>query len=478
MKYRTPLAVDLDGTLVLSDTLHESIIKLVKSQPLSVLLLPLWLARGKAYLKQQIGARVEPDPALLPYNAPLIKWLKQERDNGRSLSLCTASNEGIANTIAEHIGLFDSVIASNGKDNIKGVAKRAALEERFGIQGFSYAGNAPADLAVWQGARSAIVVSGDTGLVDKARALCEIEKTFPREMNNPRDILRLLRTHQWAKNTLLFVPALAAHLIDLATAITLAIAFIAFSLCSSAIYVVNDLLDLESDRRHPRKRLRPFAAGSVSITAGIILVPVLLGSSALLSIQVGGPFTSVLTCYLVLTLTYSTVLKRLVLLDCLALAGLYTVRMIAGAAAISISVSFWLLAFSVFLFLSLAFVKRFVELRETTEAVGNRDLHGREYHHGDSSFIQTLGISTGMISVLVLALYIDSTASEQLYRTPEFVWGALAVFLYWICWLWLKAHRGEMHDDPVVFAVTDRVSLVCGALFLVTVFLGTLSLTP
>ena len=471
-----PLAVDLDGTLVLTDTLHESALKLIKSEPLCLLRIPCWLLRGRAHAKRQIGARVLPDVSLLPYNEPLIEWLEKERADGRQLCLCTASDERLAQAVSRHTGLFGSVVASNGLENMKGEAKRAALEARYGKNGFSYAGDAAADLRVWEGASSTIVASGNQGLEDRARQLCDVEKSFPRTSNAAGDLLRLLRTHQWAKNALLFVPALAGHRVDVSTLVTLSIAFLAFSLSSSLVYIVNDLLDVESDRRHPRKRLRPFASGSVSIVAGIALAAILMPVSGLVAWQVGESFTMVLVIYLLLTMTYSLLLKRIVLIDCLTLAGLYTVRVIAGAAAISIAVSYWLLAFSVFLFLSLAFLKRYVEIREVADADGRGELHGRGYRSSDLDFVQGLGLAAGMISVLVFALYIESPAIQEMYRAPEFVWAALVVFLYWVSRTWLKAHRGEMHDDPVVFAVTDRGSLACGACFLAAIALGTVGL--
>lgn len=475
MLNNTPLAVDLDGTLVLTDTLYESVIKLVTSNPFSVLLLPFWLARGKAYLKQQVGARAIPEPALLPYNQPLLDWLKQEKARGRHLTLCTASDEAVARSVSEHTGLFDELIASDGSRNIKGRVKLEALKQRFGDHGFSYAGDSTADLAVWEHANSAVTAVSSEQLTERVKASCQIEKSFPRETNSLADILRLLRVHQWAKNSLLFAPALAAHQLDLTTLSTLMVAFVAFSLCASSIYIFNDLIDLESDRRHPRKKLRPLAEGSVSMLAGLALAPTLLGVSVVIASQLNSSFIIALGFYLVLTLTYSLLLKRVVLLDCITLASLYTLRVIAGAAAISNTISFWLLAFSVFLFLSLAFVKRFIELKEASRASLEMGLPGRGYHPEDSGFVLSLGIATGMMSVMVFALYIDSTASEELYLTPELVWVAVAVFQYWVSWIWLKAYRGEMHDDPVVFAITDRVSLLSGAIFVSAIFLGTMS---
>lgn len=469
----TPLAVDLDGTLVLTDTLHESLIGMVKSRPLLILLFPLWLLRGKAWLKDKVASIVSVNPSALPYNQPLLDWLRNQKSRGRRLVLCTASSDSIARSVSEYLGLFDSVIASDGIVNLKGHRKGEALKAQFGDRGFSYVGDANVDLEVWRYAQSAVVVTSDKGLISKVEALCSIEQRFPRNVNRFVHLVKLMRVHQWAKNLLIFVPAVAAHQIDVTNCLTLLIAFFAFSLCSSSVYIINDLVDLNSDRLHPRKNLRALASGAVSISVGIAVVPILIAAGVTLGSLVGPNYLLVLGCYFVLTLVYSLHLKSLVLIDSLILAVLYTLRIVAGAAAIATSVSFWLLTFSVFLFLSLAFVKRVIELREWS-ASSNEPIPGRGYRAADLVFVQNIGTSAGMVSVLVLALYIDSAAVDLLYKTTEFVWAAVAVFLFWICRIWLKAARGEMHDDPVVFAITDKTSLACGALFLTSMFAGSL----
>ena len=472
---KPPIAVDLDGTLTYTDTLHESLIQVIKSTPIFLFAFPFWLLKGRAHFKQKLSALAAPAPALLPYNQELIAWLSDEKKAGRTLLLCTAADQRIANGVAQHLGLFDRCLASDGKVNMKGDAKREALDAMFPDTGFSYAGDSKADLQVWPGAETAIVIGDSRSLVKSVGLVCDVERHFQTPQKTLKNYGKLLRIHQWAKNILIFVPAIAAHQIaDLNVIFTLTLAFISFSLCAPSVYILNDLFDLENDRRHPRKQKRPLAAGSVSLASGVFLAPILLLASGSIALSVSPAFVVALLTYYALTCAYSVVLKRIVLLDCLVLAGLYTLRVVAGAAAISLGMSFWLLAFSVFLFLSLAFVKRFVELQELTVNDSSQNLHGRGYSYHDMSFIQTLGVSAGFVSVLVLALYIDSTASEQLYLLPEMVWGAVAIMLFWISWIWLKANRGEMHDDPVVFAVTDKVSLVCGVAFGVVVLIGTI----
>ena len=467
-----PLVIDLDGTLIHTDMLHESTLRLVRDAPLQLLRLPFLLARGKAVLKRHIAQRSSFDPAALPYNQPLLEWLQSQRAAGRKLVLCTATDATIAQAIADHLGLFDEVIASDGSTNVAGAHKAQALRERFGQGGFDYAGNAAPDLPVWAQARKAIVVNGNAALVQKAQGIAEVEHIFPPQSAGISTLRRMLRVHQWLKNLLLFVPLLAAHQLGNGPAwLALLLAFASFSLCASSVYIANDLLDLESDRLHPRKRLRPFASGQMPVWQGVVFAPLLLLASLLLATFVGGQFLPWLLAYFVLTCAYSWGLKRLVLVDCLTLALLYTLRIVAGAAAVGQALSFWLLAFSVFLFLSLAFVKRYAEL-EVQVLSGKQKIHGRGYHTTDAPIVQTMGIVSGYASVLVLALYLNSDAVLRLYRAPQLIWGAVPVMLFWVSWMWLQTQRGQMHDDPLVFAVKDRASLAAGVAFVAIIAAG------
>lgn len=471
-----PLVVDLDGTLIHTDMLHESVLDLMRKTPWDALRIPFWLSKGKAALKQVLAKRTEFDPQSLPYNIELMEWLKTQKSAGRTLILCTATEHSIASSIADHLGLFDEVMATEGATNLAGKNKAAALHERFGHEGFDYIGNSNTDLAVWKHARRAIVVNAPDELVKKAGACCEVERVFPLKASTLSTWARVLRVHQWLKNLLLFVPMFSAHeLTQIDNWLSLIFAFFSFSFCASSVYIANDLLDLESDRLHPRKRKRPFAAGEVPISMGVRIVPVLLLMSYIFGSFVKGDFLLLLAGYFTLTVVYSFGLKRIVLLDCLTLAMLYTLRIIAGAIATTLSLTFWLLAFSVFLFLSLAFVKRYAEL-ESQQSCGIQKIHGRGYYTTDAPMIQTFGITSGYAAVLVLAFYLNSESILKLYRTPELVWGSVPVMLFWINWIWIKAHRGLMHDDPLVFAVKDRGSLIAGALFALVLALGTIGL--
>ena len=460
-----PLIVDLDGTLIHTDMLHESALRISRDRPLDVLRIPLWLLQGKAVLKSELASRSSFDAALLPYNEALLAWLKEERAAGRRIVLCTASDRAIARAVADHLGVFDDVLASDGAVNLAGDHKAEALARHYGHGNFDYVGNSSADLKVWRRARKAIVVNGARGLARKAAELCNVEREFPPQKRGFTAWRKVLRVHQWAKNLLLFVPLLAAHHVtDVQGWLTLVLAFVSFCLCASTVYIANDLLDLESDRAHPRKRMRPFASGAVPAWNGVVLAPVLLAVSLGLGALVGGTFLPWLLFYFLLTCVYSWGLKRVILLDCITLALLYTLRITAGGAVVSVPPSFWLLAFSLFLFLSLAFVKRYAEL-QTQALSGRQKVHGRGYYTSDEPLVLNLGVTAGYASAVVLALYLNSDAVRQLYRRPEAVWCAVPVLIFWGSWIWMQAHRGRMHDDPLVFALKDRASQLAGLAF-------------
>ena len=468
----TPLCVDLDGTLVRSDLLFESLMALLKRNPLYIFCVPLWLLRGKAAFKAALAARVSLNPAALPYDREVLDWLKIECAAGRRLWLCTAANEQLADLVAAHLGIFQGVLASDERVNLAGANKAARLVEYFGERGFDYCGNEQRDLAIWKRAHGAIVVRGGQRLEREAARDTSLVRAFPANSHKLRAAIKALRPHQWAKNALLFVPLLAAHRAGDASALAGAgLAVLAFCACASSVYILNDLLDLEADRAHPRKSRRPFAAGDLSIGVGLALAPCLLAVAALVALFLPWKFAAVLGAYCALTSAYSFYLKRFLLVDALALAGLYTLRIIAGAAAIEVPLSFWLLLFSVFLFLSLAFVKRFAELDALRRQQRLRAA-GRGYYVEDLNVLQSLGSAAGYLSVLVLALYINSPEIEALYRRPKFVWMLCVLMLYWISRVWMMAQRGHMHDDPVVFALKDRQSVAIGICSAITVALA------
>lgn len=464
MKEMQVLAVDLDGTLTSTDTLHESVLSLARNKPYLLFLLPFWLSQGIAYLKQKVATYSDLDVTTLPYNQPLIDWLTAEKLRGRKIVLSTGANEQIAKAVVSSFSLFDEFIASDSKINLKGARKRIALEERYGIKGYDYVGNSSDDIEVWAGASNAIVVNASENVLAKVSTLASISKIFRPDHAGFAAWLNALRVHQWLKNLLLFVPLLAAHQIGNTQALgLLSIAFLSFSLCASSVYIINDLLDLESDRNHPRKRFRPFASAKLSILHGVVAALLLIAGAFLLGTVAGSNFIIVLAVYFCLTLTYSLGLKRLVMFDCLVLATLYTIRIIAGATVGLVSLSFWLLAFSIFIFLSLALLKRYAELLVQSRE-GSNGAHGRGYLVSDAPLLQALGVSSGYISTLVIALYLRSENVISLYAQPLAIWLLIPILLFWVSWVWLKSSRGEMHDDPIVFAAKDRTSLFVAAI--------------
>ena len=466
-----PLCVDLDGTLIRSDVSIEAALALLRRNPLYLFCFIVWLGNGRAHLKREIAARVRVDVARLPYDERVLDWLRGEA-GGRRRVLCTASDQTLADAVAAHVGGFDEVLGSDGVRNLGGRGKRDALCERYGERGFDYAGNAVPDLHVWRHARHAIVANAAPRLLRRVRRERDVERVFACRDGGWRAWLGALRLHQWLKNALVFVPLLAAHLVLIPDAVLRAIvAFVAFSLCASGAYVLNDLFDLDADRRHPRKSLRPFAAGTLALARGLFAAPLLMLAAFVLGWALAPRFLLVLLVYAAITLAYSLFLKRVAMLDVVTLAALYTLRIIGGAVAIPVEASFWLLAFSMFLFLSLAMVKRYTEVRRVA-ASDEEKVAGRGYGVDDLPLIQSLGTSSGYLSVLVLAFYINSTASTALYRHHEVLWVLIPVLLYWISRVWLIARRGDMHDDPVVFALTDRVSLGVLALFAVVILIA------
>jgi 4-hydroxybenzoate polyprenyltransferase len=400
--------------------------------------------------------------SVLPFNLPLLAYLKEAQREDRRLILVTGADRCIAEQVADYVGGFESVIASDGVINLTGRRKRDALIDRFGVGGFDYAGNARADLCVWQHANKAIVVNANRRVARQARIVSEIEAVFHDQPHPLRTLAATLRVHQWVKNVLVFVPLITSHrLTELPLVLLAACAFLAFSLCASSVYTLNDLIDLNSDRTHEKKKRRPFAAGNLSLLNGLPLQLVLLSAVVGLVVFLPPLFALTLGVYYLATLAYSTYFKRKLLLDVFVLAGLYTLRVVAGSAVIGVACSPWLLAFSMFLFTSLAFVKRYAEL---TSSQGRDMMHGsgRGYLLMDRSIIANLGTTSGFLCVVILALYINSPQVEPLYKTPIVLWLLCPLLMYWISRVWVFAAREKMDMDPVVFALKDRISYGVG----------------
>ncbi len=453
---KPPLIVDLDGTLTPADTLLESVLKLIRQSPLNLIWLILQLPKGKAAFKGFVAAHCSFSPATLPYNQALLNYLRAEKGNGRRLILATASHKTTAAGVCKHLGLFDDVIATDST-NLKGELKLVAIRRLVG-EDFVYAGDSPADLPIWKAAKAGVLVNANAATSRAARKLCPMEAEFTRDQARTHSWTRTLRVHQWLKNLLLFVPALTAFsFLDTATLLDLSIAFLAFSLTASATYILNDLLDLENDRKHRRKRLRPLANAEVSIQHALLIMLACLSAGLILAGLLSSRFLLILAVYFTLTSAYSWKLKQYVLIDVVILSLLYTLRIIAGSIAIEVTTSAWLLAFSVFIFLSLALIKRCSELM-SLKGSGIETAIGRDYRVSDLTVLWPLGVGAAMASIVVFGLFINSPETISRYATPPALWLVALGLIYWLSRLWINTARGEMHDDPIVHSIKDRGS--------------------
>lgn len=461
------LVADLDGTLCRTDTLHEAVLTLAATDPLQLFRLPGWAMKGKAELKAELADRGVLDPASLPLNEDVIATLKAAKAEGRRTALVSASDHRQVTAVAEATGLFDEAYGTAEGRNLKGPAKAAFLTDHFGEKGFDYMGDARADLPVWNAANSAITVGAGSGLRRAAEGANPNATHISPPKGTARAMLKAMRPHQWSKNVLMFLPLIAAH--DFAPLWQVVLGFMAFCLTASTVYVINDLMDLAADRAHPRKKNRPFAAGRLSAGQGLAMAVGLILMAITLGLLTGNPkFLAVLVGYFAITFAYSLWLKRKLIIDVIMLGGLYTVRIIAGGAAGDIDLSPWMLGFSIFIFLSLAAVKRQAELMD--QMVTGRGSSGRAYEVDDLPVLRGIALSAGQAAVLVLALYISSADVRSLYAFPSLLWLVCPILLYWILRMVMKTHRGAMSDDPIVFAATDRVSAVIVILCLVLGF--------
>jgi len=457
------LVVDLDGTLIRSDMLYETFWAGFARDWRT----PLWalagLMRGKAALKARMAELASPDPATLPYEPEVLALIDDWRAAGGRVVLATAADRRVAEAVAAHLGRFDDVHATGDGVNLKGPAKAARLDELYGTGRYTYVGDSSADLAVWRAAGAVVTVGAGTDLRARAGALHPDPLHLAPPPDRLRPALKAMRPHQWLKNLLVFLPLVAAHRFDGGTLAQAGLAFLAFSLVASSVYLLNDLMDLAADRVHPRKCRRPLASGALPLRTGMALVPVLLAAGLVLALALGPAFLAVLGAYYGLTVAYSLILKRKALIDIAALASLYALRVVAGGVATGIELSVWLVAFSVFLFFALASVKRQAELVDLVER-GRTEASGRGYRTDDLPVVRQMAMGAGFIAVLVLMLYLQEPQNQVGYARPELLMGVCLILLYWVCRMVLLANRGQMDDDPVVFAVRDKVSLICGAL--------------
>jgi 4-hydroxybenzoate polyprenyltransferase len=471
-----PICVDLDRTIVRVGTLAEGVLALMRSRPLHSWKIILWSFGGRASLRQRLADHAPLDVRWLPYDNSLLETLRQERAVGRRIVMATAANRSVAESVAQHLGLFDEVLASNGTTDLKREIKRDAILARFPVGGFDYIGSDFADLPSLKSSRRRFVVNPSAALrrAIKHGQVEDVEVLERQGSSLLGSITAALRVHQWVKNLILLLPLALAHQIaDPKRFFAVILGMLAFSLISSTSYIINDLLDVEVDRRHPAKRERPFACGALSLAHGLTLASVCLVGAVITASFLGSNFLRLLIIYLAVAVGYSISFKRVVLFDVFILASMYTLRVLAGGAAASVEVSQWMLAFSMFFFLGLAFVKRYSELRRLSSS-DEQETPGRGYKPSDGEQIRTLGVSSGFMAVLVLALYLNGPAVVKLYAQPNFLWLSCVFLTYWTCRVWLLAYRGQIHEDPLLFAMHDRPTYLLTALTGLAVVLASL----
>ena len=464
MKEEKCLFVDLDGTLIKSDLLFECLVPIIKNYFYAIFLAPFWLLKGKAYLKDKFSDLVSINPEILPYNNNVLEYIRKEKENGSKIILATASNIKLAKSISDYLGIFDDVIASSKEENLKGKNKlnkiKLYIKNNNINKEFSYIGDSEADVKIFNETNIPIVV-GNKNVFNKIKSKND-KTTFVDGENDfsLKKFFKMIRTYQWVKNFLIFLPLILAHkFLDVNLLLKALVAFFSFSFLASCVYIINDIMDVESDRIHPSKKNRPIASGAVKISSALKVAFILMPLSFIISIFLGKEFLFVLLTYFITTSCYSFYLKKIMLVDILILSLLYTVRIFAGGVALNIYLSPWLFMFSLFFFFSLACAKRYSELYAVRNNLQD-EIKGRGYQAQDLEQIQIFGSSSGYIAILIFALYIQSDISMKLYKTPSFFWALCPIMLYWISRVWLLSHRGQMTQDPIIFALKDKVSYV------------------
>jgi len=470
---QAPLILDVDNALLLTDLLHETAMAHVRANPLRVFQVAYWLWQGKAVLKRRLGERVPLEVENLPANEDLVKFSADAHARGREIGIATAADELLAQRLVRRFDFIEFAIASDGVTNLKGETKAQALTERF-PDGFAYAGDSRSDLAVWKEASSIILVGASPKIANQAHAL---GKPIEAEFSHPRlglsGWLKALRVHQWAKNALVFVPLVLSGMASQPLEVLHALAaFVAMSLMASGTYLINDLFDLADDRKHWSKRNRPLASGRMRIARAIPASAALILASFVVAAWLGWPSFVILFVYMALTLAYSTYLKRQPIVDAFTLAVLFTLRLGIGITAVSAVPSPWLLVFSMFLFTSLSFAKRQTEIQRST-AKGQSEISGRGYVGTDSAFVFSMGIATGMAAIIIMVLYImNDVYSAVFYSQPLLLWTFPAILFMWISRIWLLCHREQLNDDPVAFAIRDKVSIALGGVMALSFLAG------
>lgn len=459
------LCVDLDGTLVRTDTIYEILAYLFKNKIGIFFLVVLAIFRGRPYFKKKLFEAYPDIPLVLPFNKEFLEYLKNEKENGRKLVLVTAANQGVADKFAREIPLFDAAFGSDEKRNLKSHEKAAFLNSLYGKGEYDYAGNSSADYAVWESTHEAIVVNASICVTERAKKVASVSHIFDKQKSFAWSLLKAIRPHQFSKNLLVFLPFLTNHIYSLSLFTLSCLAFIAFSLITASVYLINDTLDAQLDRMHPKKQHRPIANGDLNIQkAFFCTLFFLITGFAIAYITLPFAFFLFLMAYFLITQAYNFLFKQHPVIDAFSLTILYTLRLLAGIAAINAFYSPWLIGFSLFFFLSLAFTKRDIELYNHI----HKHPAQRKYLAEDKLFVQIISIVSGYMSILILALYTQSQIALSLYQYPYMLWAIILMLSYWLTRVFFLANRGEIDEDPVSFALRDKLSwfLVILSIFL------------
>lgn len=466
-----PLIVSLENTLVRTDFVWEALALYIRTRFLQLWRLGVWWFEGKASFRNKLLQATAPAAENLPYDQDLLVHLKKEREKGRRLVLITSQPRFIADSVATHTGLFDHVHAAESGVAFDMHAKAHLLLEVYGNNGFDYIGSQIGDREMWKSSRTAYSVA--------KRPLHIADERYTEQIGAARRgraeaLIKALRPRQWLKNLLVFVPMLAGHDISVTVAFQSLLAFVAFSLCASSAYLLNDTLDAADDRVHPTKRSRPIAAGTLPIAVALCACPLLAVAALLLSAAVNTSLLAIVSLYLLSTLSYSLYLKRVLMVDIVTLAILYSMRILGGSAATGIEPSFWLLAFSFFIFLSLALLKRHSELYNL-EQLGKEKTAGRGYTTADRGPIGIMGLNSAFLSVLIFILYFESQNALIQYDSPAWLAGIVPLLVFWLGRLWILSYRGQVNEDPILYVSRDRVSLTVFMLCLALAITATYS---
>ena len=466
------IIVDLDGTLLKTDMLCEAVVaKISKNFKETINILKVLLLNNRLEFKNYAFKDNTIDINTLPFNQEVISKVKKLKKSGNKIYLVTASPTNIAIKINEALKIFDNVYGSTDEVNLKGEEKKKLLNKLFGKKNYHYFGNSKEDLHVWKDSGYAYLVNVSFKIKNKVNDIRIPFESIETKKSKFEIFKSVIRIKQWIKNILIFVPLIAAQAFTLENYIQCLYAFVSFSMIASGVYIFNDLLDIRVDRHHEIKKNRVFASGEMQLETGFVIGVLLWIIGFILTSAINTSFLWALVVYSILTSLYSIKLKKIPIIDLCTLSILYTLRIWSGSVANEIQLSVWLLALSIFLFYSLACVKRLGEL-SNNKLTGRLTIKDRGYDIKDIPIVQSMAVSTGNAATIVFALYLNSTEIVKYYSYPPALWVIWLVLLYWVNYIIFMANRGKINEDPVIFAIKNKISIICGFLIIIFMIIG------